>query len=148
MKKLLAAAPARAVLGFATRAFASVNSSYIKIETSNSGSISNYTSAKAETGGNWAGGSEGCEGGEGGEVENDGGDYNNGGATAGDGGNGGDASAGGLVETGRAEADAGSVNTLNTTDVDMDLGGEDVNSSKIKIETDNESCGCEGNNEI
>jgi hypothetical protein len=143
MKKVIAAVTTLALLGFATPAFASVNSSYIKIETSNSGSISNTTEAKADTGDNYAGGSYGGNGGSGGDVEAGKGDGNNGGATAGDGGNGGNASAGGLVDTGDASADAGSINKLNTTDVKMDLDGEDINSSKVKIETDNdEGCGC------
>lgn len=126
----------------AAPAFADVNSSYIKIEISNNGTITNTTSAKASTGGNWAGGSEGGNGGSGGDVEAGKGDNNNGGATAGDGGNGGDASAGGLVETGDANADAGSVNELNTNDVSVKTGyHSDMNSSKLKIELDN-GCGC------
>ena len=69
---------------------------------------------------------------------------NNGGASAGNGGNGGNASAGGLVNTGDANADAGSLNSLNTNDVDVDLYGEDMNSSKVKVELDNGDCGCQG----
>jgi len=132
-----------AMIAVATPAFASVNSSYIKIETTNSGSIDNTTKAKAETGGNWAGGSKGGRGGSAGDVGASSGDYNNGGATAGDGGDGGDADIGGTVYTGDAEANAGTANSLNTTDVDVDLGGEDMNSSKLKIETDNsDKCDC------
>lgn len=137
------------VLAFAaTPASASMNSSSIKILVDNSGSIDNTTKAKAETGGNWAGGSKGGRGGSGGdvEVENGGGDYNNGGADAGNGGNGANASAGGLVTTGDANADAGTVNSLNTTDVEVDLYGEDMNSSKIKLDVDNDQgCDCENN---
>ena len=110
-----------ALLFFAAApAFADVNSSIIKIEARNSGHISNYTSSKAETGGNYADGSFGGSGGEGGDVEAeaDGSDGeangNNGGATAGDGGDGGDGFEGGLVETGEATSDAGTFNLLNT----------------------------------
>jgi hypothetical protein len=125
-------------------AFADVNSSYIKIETSNSGSISNYTSAQSATGGNWAGGSRGGRGGSAGDVEVAGpGNFNNGGALAGDGGDGGSAGVGGTVTSGDADAAASSENFLNMTDVDVDLLGSDVNSSKIKIETDNSECGCQ-----
>ena len=101
----------------AAPALADVNSSKIKIETKSSGSIDNYTSAKAETGGNWAGGSDAGKGGSGGDVEVEDGDSdnNNGGASAGDGGNGGESSDGGWVETGVATSNAGSVNILNAT---------------------------------
>lgn len=136
------------VLAFAaTPASASMNSSYIKIEVDNNGSIDNTTKAKAETGGNWAGGSKGGRGGSGGDVEVDGsGDYNNGGADAGNGGNGANANTGGLVTTGDANADAGTVNSLNTTDVEIDLYGEDMNSSKVKLDVDNgDRCECESN---
>lgn len=144
-KSTLAVATAFAmVFAFATPAFAAMNSSKISIEIDNSGSIVNSTSAKAQTGGNWAGGSKGGRGGSGGDVEVDGsGDYNNGGATAGDGGNGGNGALGGSVFTGDANADAGSANTLNYTDVDVDLYGEDMNSSKVKLDVDNGGCECD-----
>ncbi|MFZ2522043.1 MAG: hypothetical protein WAX44_01770 [Minisyncoccia bacterium] len=144
MKKAIALVGMASMVLSAVPALASVNSSFIKIETNNTGSIDNYTSAKAETGSNWAGGSLGGRGGKGGEVEVDGsGDYNNGGALAGFGGHGGIADIGGTVRTGNADAQSSTENFLNTTDVDVDLWGEDVNSSKIKIETNNDSCGCE-----
>lgn len=146
MTKVISGLAVLAMVAFASPALADVNSSYIKIQTTNSGSIDNYTSAKAETGSNWAGGSKGGRGGSGGDVEvNGSGDYNNGGATAGEGGEGGAADIGGTVTTGDANADAGSVNTLNTTDVDVDLYGEDMNSSELKIITDNSDCGCANN---
>lgn len=145
MKKTLAIGLAVAMFAFAGTVFADVNSSSISITTTNAGSIDNYTSAKAETGGNWAGGSFGGNGGEGGEVEAEDGDFNNGGATAGNGGNGGNADIGGTVTTGDANADAGTLNTLNTTDVDVDLYGENMNSSSLVVDTDNDNCGCDNN---
>ncbi len=147
MKKAVAFVGMASLVLSAVPAFADVNSSAIKIETRNSGTIDNYTSAKAETGGNWAGGSKGGRGGKGGEVEVDGsGDYNNGGASAGFGGHGGIADIGGTVKTGDADAHSSTENFLNSTDVDVDLYGEDLNSSKIKVETynDTDNCECEG----
>lgn len=146
IKTALASVTALAmVFAFATPALAAVNSSKIQIEIKNTGSIDNTTKASSNTGDNWAGGSKGGKGGSGGDVGVDGsGDYNNGGAVAGNGGHGGNASAGGLVHTGNATADAGTMNSLNTSDVVVDLYGEDMNSSKVKIELDNgEECGCD-----
>lgn len=145
VKAALASVTALAmVFAFATPAAAAVNSSYIKVEISNSGSIENYTKASSNTGENWAGGSKGGRGGSGGDVGVDGsGEFNNGAAEAGNGGHGGNASAGGLVHTGDAMADAGTMNSLNTNDVQIDLYGEDMNSSKLKVELENgEECGC------
>ena len=138
------------VLFSAAPAFAAINSSYIKIEATNSGKIFNYTSSTAETGGNTAQGSEGGEGGSGGDVEAeaeggdgyDGANGNNGGALAGNGGNGGNASDGGLVTTGDATSVADTANSLNATDVDIDVDG-DMNSTALKVEADNDNgCGC------
>src|SRR3989344_4545806 len=143
MKKVISLMAVVAFVLSAAPALADVNSSKIKIETKRSGSIDNYTSAKAETGGNWAGGSDAGKGGSGGDVEVDGsGDNNNGGASAGEGGDGGDAGIGGTVLTGDANADAGTVNSLNTTDVDVDLYGEDMNSSELEIKTEYKDCEC------
>jgi hypothetical protein len=151
MKKVVSFVTTASLLLSAVPALADVNSSFIKIETSNTGSIENHTSAKSETGGNWAGGSRGGRGGSGGDVEVDGsGDYNNGGAVAGDGGTGGNSDIGGTVSTGNADAHATTENTLNDTFVDMDLYGEDVNSSKIKVLTSNysDNCECDDSNVI
>ena len=138
----MTAALVLSLLAIAMPASAAMNSSSIKIEVENSGSIDNYTSARASTGGNWAGGSEGGEGGSGGDIEVDDGDNNNGGALAGEGGNGGNAGIGGTVFTGDADAEAGTLNSLNATDVDVDLWGEDMNSSEIKVKVENEDCEC------
>src|SRR3989344_3055028 len=141
------------VLFMAAPAFAAINSSYIKIEAKNSGKIDNYTSSKADTGNNKAGGSYGGDGGSGGDIEAEaegsGDDYdgaeangNNGGALAGDGGNGGNASFGGLVNTGDATSDATTSNGLNSTDVELNVDG-DMNSTVLKVEAENdEECGC------
>ncbi len=121
------------------------NSVYISV--TNDGKIDNKTEAKADTGGNWAGGSYGGDGGSAGDggkggdaavaggggwcweccntcggsdSEANGGDGGNGGDA-----NGGDAGPGGLVTTGDADASAGTVNTLNTVDIEV------------------EGCGCE-----
>ncbi len=99
----------------------------IKIKVINFGEVYSGTAAVANTGGNYAGGSYGGEGGDGEEGGNggeanvdgyglaDGGEGGNGGH----GGQGGDGGAGGLVETGDAEADAGSMNAVNSTDIDV-----------------------------
>lgn len=120
----------------------------VVINISNSGSISNVTTAKASTGSNWAGGSEGGDAGEGGEGGEGGdayaggeGGYDNwscddecggypypqvggGEAIGGNGGmggnsNGGAGGAGGAVVTGDAHADAGTENALNTVEVEV-----------------------------
>ncbi|MEK7068560.1 MAG: hypothetical protein AAB964_01960 [Patescibacteria group bacterium] len=143
MKKVIAGLTAVGMLAFATPAFADMNSSNVSFTASNTGAIINVTGASADTGGNTAGGSKGGSGGEGGDVEADDGSYNNGGADAGNGGNGGNASAGGLVHTGDASADAGSINSANTNDVKIggghdDCGCDDMNSSYIGGNLDNE----------
>ena len=138
------------VLAYAGIADAQINSSNITIEVSNTGKIYNTTKSKAETGGNTAQGSTGGNGGVGGDVTSGSGDYNNGGASGGNGGNGGNASDGGWVETGDATANAGTENSLNGTDVDIDLtsamlAGEDANSLYIGVEVENgddENCEC------
>lgn len=111
------------------------NSVYIKVE--NSGSISNTTEAKADTGDNKAKGSYGGDGGYAGdggkggsaEVEGDevrgecgcelplGGDGTANGGDGADGGDadGGDGDVGGTVQTGDARSEAGSINVMNTT---------------------------------
>ena len=134
----MTAALVLSLLAIAMPASAAMNSSSIKIEVENSGTITNTTSAKASTGGNLAGGSTGGSGGSGGDIEVDDGDNNNGGALAGEGGNGGNAGIGGTVFTGDADAEAGTLNSLNATDVDVDLWGEDMNSSEIKVKVENE----------
>jgi hypothetical protein len=99
----------------------------VNIVVANSGEVLNITSAKASTGGNWAGGSfggdagNGAEGGDGGNASVDGlGEANGGnGGNGGYGGQGGNGGAGGLVETGDAEADAGTQNMVNSTDIDV-----------------------------
>lgn len=126
MKKLTAGLTAVAMLAFATPASAAMNLSGVFIGAENQGAIVNVTTATANTGGNEAGGSRGGNGGRGGDVEAEGNGPsagNNKGADAGNGGNGGNASAGGLVETGDANADAGSVNKLNDNDVSVSNKG-------------------------
>lgn len=126
----------------------------VSITVSNSGTINNETEAEASTGGNYADGSyggdggkqkgDGGNGGDGGDAEGDGSNVGgmggNGGST-GNGGNGGDAGPGGLVQTGDAEANAGSVNTLNTTEIEVEGCGCDesapVNGWWRKIKKDN-----------
>ncbi|MBI5457001.1 hypothetical protein HY969_04670 [Candidatus Kaiserbacteria bacterium] len=110
----------------------------VTITVSNSGTINNETEAKADTGDNDADGSyggdsdDGGDGGDGGRAKVEGGlDWNwcecddsgseaNGGV-GGNGGdsNGGNAGPGGLVDTGDASAEAGTVNTLNTVDIEV-----------------------------
>ena len=140
------------VLAYAGVADAAINSSNITVSIENFGKIDNTTSAKSSTGGNYADGRYDDDGDEGGDVEaEDGGDYNNGGATAGNGGDGGNASDGGLVDTGDATAQAGTENSLNGTDVDIDLmsamlAGEDMNSTYIGVEIENgddDNCRCQ-----
>ncbi len=142
------------VLAYAGIADAAVNSSNIRVEVKNNGTINNTTSAKAHTGENYAEGSFGGDGGTGGDVTASGvGDYNNGGAEAGNGGNGGGAGPGGLVNTGDATADAGTENSLNGTDVEIDLTnamstGEDMNSTYIGVDVKNGTKDCECTSEI
>lgn len=100
----------------------------VVITVSNKAEVVNTTSAKASTGGNWAGGSEGGDGeeagngGNGGDAEGAGKGDNNGGVggEGGNGGNGGNGGAGGLITTGNAEANAGTMNTVNTTDIEVE----------------------------
>ncbi|MFZ2707002.1 MAG: hypothetical protein WAY88_02640, partial [Minisyncoccia bacterium] len=118
------------------------NSVYIKV--SNDGYISNTTSAKADTGDNKAGGSYGGDaenagdGGNGGDASVDGGvqwcgECGSGSgstATGGEGGNGGNSNGGnagdgGYVVTGDASAEAGTANSLNSTDVEVEGCGCD-----------------------
>lgn len=133
MNKILSGAVTLAMLASAAPAFADINSSAIVVTASNSGSITNVTGSTANTGGNTAGGSKGGKGGSGGDVEGGAGDFNNGGAAAGEGGNGGDADEGGLVETGNANADAGSINKLNSNDVYVGGRHSDINSSAVVV---------------
>jgi hypothetical protein len=128
-------------------AFGETNSSSIRIEVANRGTIDNETSADASTGGNWAGGSRGGRGGDGGDIEVDGnGDFNNGGASTGDGGDGGDAAPGGLVNSGNATSNAVSENDANGTEFEFDAGG-DMNSSEVvavinnRLNDDDDACG-------
>ncbi len=126
------------------------NSVYIKV--SNSGSISNTTTAKADTGDNYAGGSYGGnggtagDGGKGGRAEVDGGmswcgecgsstDSSAEGGNGGTGGSahGGDAGNGGYVVTGNATAEAGSANELNNVDIVVEGCG---------CEEDENDCAC------
>jgi hypothetical protein len=139
-----AAAVALSSFALPLAASAAVNSSSITITTLNRGTIINDTSAKSHTGANTAEGSKGGRGGDGGDVTSDG-SFNNGGAGSGNGGNGGNGGAGGLVDTGNATADAGTVNDLNNTDVDLDLVSAAVagfNSTALLVDTDNGQCEC------
>src|SRR3989344_6805730 len=141
IKKAAAVAASFAMLLTATPAFAAVNSTSISITTTNSGTITNVTQADSHTGLNVALGSTGGAGGVGGAVLGGGGSENNGGASAGNGGNGGNGGAGGFVETGSATADAGSENSLNGTDVDVEFTCDcgDINSVTLDVVTDNDS---------
>ena len=120
------------VFAFATPASAAMNSSAMVITNLNGGAIISGTTATANTGGNTAGGSRGGNGGSAGDVEAEDGNMNNGGAAAGNGGNGGNASAGGWVETGDADAEAGSINQLNSNDTDIEIA-DDMNSSGLIV---------------
>ena len=109
----------------------------VNIAVSNSGVIFSVTTSSSNTGGNKAGGSYGGDAGSGGsggdggnaKVESEGecgcdgggaGEANAGnGGDAGSGGNGGDGGPGGLVDTGDAEANSGSLNTLNSVEIDV-----------------------------
>src|SRR3989338_2482175 len=122
MKKVAAVAAGLGMLAFATPAFAAVNSSRITINVTNRGSITNVTQSDSHTGNNVALGSTGGSGGTGGSVTSGAGNENNGGAMGGNGGSGGNAGDGGLVQTGNASADSASLNGVNTTDAEVDLG--------------------------
>ena len=117
----------------------------VKIYVQNEGLVVNSTTAEASTGGNYAGGSTGGDAGQGGHGGN--GDYADADATAnadgdadadadanangGDGGNGGDAGnggaggVGGTVSTGDAEANAGTLNVVNSNDIKVEGCGCD-----------------------
>jgi hypothetical protein len=100
----------------------------VTIKVWNMGAIMNMTGAVANTGGNYAGGSyggnggDGAEGGHGGDANVDGYGLAEGGngGEGGEGGEGGNGGPGGLVETGDATANAGSMNTVNSTDIDVE----------------------------
>ncbi len=90
----------------------------VKVEVSNSATVSNEMKVEAETGDNDADGGDGEEGGNGGDVR--------GAGRGGNGGNGGHGAAGGAIVTGYAEA----IGTISN----------DVNDTKTVI---NDGCGCE-----
>lgn len=115
----------------------------VTIEVANFGAVINNTSAEASTGGNYAGGSEGGEGANGGsggsgeeadadadadgddadaDAEANGGNGGNGGA----GGEGGAGGVGGTVSTGDAEANAGTMNVVNSNDIKVEGCGCDA----------------------
>ncbi len=135
MKKTLGALTTLAMLATALPAFASVNSSSITITSTNRGTIDNVTTARASTGGNFAGAADGGQGDDGGDADRNG--AGNGDANAGNGGNGGMGGQGGTVTTGDANTDAGVLNSLNSTDVDLDLRDGPLNSSSLDVVTDN-----------
>ena len=121
-----------------------VNSTRISINVMNRGSIDNTTQADSHTGANTALGSVGGLGGSGGNVTSGvGGNENNGGASAGDGGDGGAGGASGFVGTGNASADAGSLNDVNSTDVEVDVGCGcgDINGLTVELDVDNDARG-------
>ena len=118
-----------------------INSSSITINVTNRGSITNVTQSDSHTGNNVALGSTGGSGGTGGSVTAGAGNENNGGASGGNGGNGGNAGDGGLVQTGNASADSASLNGVNTTDAEVDLGCDcpvDINGLTIDATVDND----------
>lgn len=115
-------------------AYATINSSTIRIRVDNSGSLTNTTTGNSNTGGNYAAGSTGGVGGEGGDVSSAGGNDNNGGAEAGAGGSGGNADDGGAVTSGAASSAASTSNTQNDTEVVLTIAsGTDVNSSLLAV---------------
>src|SRR3989344_7012733 len=81
---------------------------------SNTAVVGNDVSSRADTGDNYAGGSEGGNGGDAGDIENDGGVGVINGGTTGNGGRGGDGDAGGIVVTGSATSGARAINVVNT----------------------------------
>lgn len=100
----------------------------------NSATVENLLVVKADTGDNYAGGSEGGDGGNGGDVENEGTDQDVDTATTGNGGNGGNAGPGGIVLTGMAIARGKIVNVVNTSDTAITRCG--CNGPKDKVEGD------------
>ena len=87
--------------------------SIVIVKDKNSAVVVNHVEADANTGDNYAGGSEGGDGGNGGDINNDG-DGNVEGSTTGSGGRGGNGGVGGEVRTGNAGAGASAVNTVNS----------------------------------
>ncbi len=99
----------------------------VRVTNLNGAAVFNETNAGANTGGNLAGGSNAGDGGNGGDIENEGdGNQRVRGSGTGNGGRGGDSSDGGYVQTGDADAEANTVNVVNSNVTEVD------------------SCGCEG----
>lgn len=92
----------------------------VSIKSSNHAFVLNDTSAEANTGGNFAGGSQGGNGGSGGDIDSEGGSQDIENAITGSGGAGGDGGAGGLITTGDATAGAATSNRVNTTNIEVD----------------------------
>ena len=90
---------------------------------SNSAVVGNHVSSSADTGDNYAGGSEGGNGGDAGDIENDGGVGVISGADTGNGGNGGAGGIGGAVGTGDATAGAEVINVVNSNATEIDNCG-------------------------
>src|SRR3989344_5996148 len=86
----------------------------VVVVNKNTAVVGNHVSSSADTGDNYAGGSEGGNGGDAGDIENDGGVGVISGATTGNGGRGGDGGAGGMVVTGSATSGARAINVVNT----------------------------------
>lgn len=118
VKNVTAAALAVVLAAAAFPVFADV-----LVENGNSAVVTNVVTSGANSGGNWAGGSEGGKGGRGGRIANDGGSQNVNSAETGNGGNGGDAGVGGTITTGDALANANLDNTVNDNDTNIDLCG-------------------------
>lgn len=137
MKKTLAALTALGMLATATPAFAAVNSSSLIIGNANVGSIDSNTTAVSNTGLNLAGGSDGGNGDTGGASGNATNNGSQGDATSGNGGNGGsggNASDGGLIVTGDASADAGSINSANSNSTSLRVRGGLNSSSAAAVQ--------------
>src|SRR5690606_21577895 len=101
----------------------------VRVRNYNYARISNHVDSSANTGGNWAGGSEGGDGGNGGDAEaGKWGDVEDTGT--GNGGNGGASDAGGAVTTGNASTDTDVWNVANSNDtrVTDDCGCDDDDS--------------------
>jgi len=93
------------------------------VRNSNEGVVINKIEANANTGDNYAGGSQGGNGGDSGNIGGD--DDEIDGAGTGNGGNGGNGSDGGLVETGDALANANATTRMNSNDTTIDRCGCD-----------------------
>ena len=124
----------------------------VKVTVVNSAFVVNSTTASASTGGNWAGGSyggNGAEGGNGGyggdadaDADADADEYGDADADAdadggkggagGAGGNGGHGGLGGAIATGDAEANAGTMNQINTTDIKVEGCGCDADLDDVE----------------